>query len=131
MDKKLNAVGWFEIPVVDMERAKRFYTSVLNVELTDYKNEACAVQLEMTVFPHDCNNPSYGCSGALVKGEGKTPSQIGTLVYFHCEDINNELVRVKENGGTVLFEKLPIDENGFISHIIDTEGNRIGLHSMN
>ncbi len=120
-----NVVGWFEIPVKEMDRAKKFYTSVFNKKLTDMPMP----DYEMATFDMVDDGPNSG--GALVKGEETAPCPSGTLVYFSCDDIQNELSRVEKNGGKIVFPKTSIGEYGFISHIIDTEGNRIGLHSVN
>jgi len=120
-----NVVGWFEIPVKEMDRAKKFYSSVFNKKLIDMPME----DIEMATF--DMVEEGANASGALVKGEDIAPCSSGTLVYFSCDDIQNELSRVEKNGGKIIFPKTSIGEYGFISHIIDTEGNRIGLHSVN
>ena len=69
-------------------------------------------------------------AGALVKAKGYEPTDKGTVVYFVCDNLNNELDRVEANGGKVLVPKTSIGEHGFIAHFIDTEGNRVALHSM-
>jgi len=120
-----NVVGWFEIPVKEMDRAKKFYSTVFEKKLTDMPME----DLEMATF--DMVEDGANSGGALVKGEETKPSSSGTLIYFSCDDIQNELSRVEKSGGKIVFPKTSIGEYGFISHIIDTEGNRIGLHSVN
>ncbi len=120
-----NVVGWFEIPVSDFERAKKFYAAVLQKEMMDMDMPGS----QMAAFkwvPEGQN-----AAGALVKGEGYEPSDKGSVVYFVCDnDLNNELGRVEANGGKVLVPKTSIGEHGFIAHFIDTEGNRVALHSM-
>ena len=120
-----NAVSWFEIPVSDMARAKSFYETVFEKELMDMPNE----NMEMSAFPWTAGAPHS--AGALVKSEYAKPSPEGTLVYFECDDVANELGRVEANGGQVIAPKMSIGEFGFIGQAIDTEGNRIGLHSPN
>ncbi|WP_045462991.1 VOC family protein [Sporocytophaga myxococcoides] len=120
-----NVVGWFEIPVKELDRAKKFYSTVFEKKLTDMPMD----DLEMATFDMVDDGPNSG--GALVKGEETTPSSSGTVVYFSCDDIQNELSRVEKSGGKIVFPKTSIGEYGFIAHIIDTEGNRIGLHSVN
>jgi predicted enzyme related to lactoylglutathione lyase len=122
MDK--NVISWVEIPVKDMERAKKFYQSVFNKELMDYPIQG----MEMAVFP--MIQGGEFAMGSLVKSQIYKPSSIGTIVYFSCEDVGNELGRVEHSGGKVLMPKTSVGENGFIAHFMDTEGNRIGLHSM-
>lgn len=120
-----NVVGWFEIPVKQMDRAKDFYRNVFKKKLSDLPMN----DMEMAVF--DMVEHGEAASGALVKSKDTDPCASGTLVYFTCDDINNELSRIESNGGKIVFPKTSIGEHGFISHIIDTEGNKVGLHSMN
>ena len=103
MNTNRNPVGWFEIYVQDMERAKTFYQKTLE---------------------------AGGAAGALVKMEGKDSGVGGTLIYFSCEDCAVEAARAAENGGKIQKEKISIGEYGFIVLVSDSEGNLIGLHSM-
>lgn len=121
-----NPVGWFEIYVQDMARATRFYETVLGVELT--KLESPAPELEMMAFP--MHMEAGGASGALAKMEGCPSGGMGTLVYFSCEDCGNESSRVVSAGGKVFKPKMSIGQYGFIALVTDTEGNMVGLHSM-
>jgi len=82
----------------------------------------------MQAFP--ANMEDYGAAGALVKMEGVSAGGNSTLVYFACEDCAVEESRVADAGGTVERTKMSIGEFGFISLVIDTEGNMIGLHSQ-
>jgi predicted enzyme related to lactoylglutathione lyase len=119
-----NAVNWFEIPVKDIEEAKKFYGNVFGVEFM--QREFFGTQ--MAFSPMDMEAPNI--SGALVQGETYEPSQAGSLVYFTCEDVNIQIEKIKENGGTIVNEKTDLGENmGFIGHFIDPHGNRVGLHS--
>jgi predicted enzyme related to lactoylglutathione lyase len=122
-----NPVVWFEIYVDEMERAEKFYETVLNIKLEklDDPNDS---GITMRSFPS--NEESYGATGALVKMEGFTPGNSGTLVYFSCDDCATEESRVEGAGGEVQQTKMSIGEHGFISLIIDTEGNMVGLHSL-
>lgn len=126
---KNNPVGWFEIYVQDMLRAKRFYEAVFQTELTPLPNpdpEGFA-EMEMLTFPMSMED--YGASGALVKMPD-CPSGGSTLVYFSCDDCAVEAERAAQNGGTIFKGKMAIGEHGFIAMVVDTEGNMIGLHSM-
>jgi predicted enzyme related to lactoylglutathione lyase len=116
-------VNWFEIPVQDLRRAKKFYEALLDTELE--LNELGA--LKMACFP--MNKGAPGASGALVKGDGYLPSHNGTLVYFSVKDIEDHLTRVKAHGGRILIPKTGIGDYGFIAHFEDTEGNRVALHA--
>ncbi len=120
-----NVVNWFEIPVSDLERAKKFYTAVLGKELMDMDMP----NAKMAAFKWV--EGAEHATGALVKAEGYEPSDKGTVVYFSCDnDLSNELGKVEENGGQVILPKTSIGEHGFIAQFIDSEGNRIALHSL-
>ena len=119
-----NPVGWFEIYVQDMARARRFYETVLGVTL----DPLGMPDLEMWAFPMDMEAP--GCSGALVHMAGVTSGGNSTMVYFNCDDCSVEGSRVAGAGGRVQREKMSIGEYGFVVLAVDTEGNMFGLHSM-
>jgi len=119
-----NPVGWFEIYVQDMERAKRFYEAVLKVTLTKLDSP----EIEMWSFPGDMT--SYGTPGSLVKMAGFPSGGNSTLVYFSCADCAVEAGRVVGAGGRMQKEKMSIGQYGFIALAYDTEGNMFGLHSM-
>ena len=119
-----NPVGWFEIYVQDMERAKTFYGKVLGAEFTLLRADG----LEMWAFPADYN--TYGISGTLVKMDGVPSGGNSILVYFSCDDCASEESRAEQAGGRIKQAKTAIGEYGFISLLFDSEGNLIGLHSM-
>jgi predicted enzyme related to lactoylglutathione lyase len=118
-----DALNWFEIPVTDIERAAKFYGAIFNTKLSINKGPGFA----SAMFPHD-----GGVGGGLVAGDGYTPNAQGSLVYLNANpDLNVVLNRVKGAGGQVIKAKTDIGENGFFALILDTEGNRVALHSMN
>ena len=119
-----NPVGWFEIYVSDLDRAKAFYEKVLDVKLSKLDSPG----RQMLQFPSE--QKTYGAGGALIRMEGFEPKIGGTLIYFMSTDCTTELERVKSAGGIVKREKESIGEYGFIALAIDTEGNMFGLHSM-
>lgn len=127
-----NPVVWFEIYVQDMERAKAFYEAVLAVKLEKTPAPTEEMNMEMWSFPadKDAAQTTYGACGMLVKMEGVPSGCGGTLVYFDCEDCAVETTLAAENGGRIFKEKMSIGEHGFIALVNDTEGNMIGLHSM-
>lgn len=118
-----NPVTWFEIPVDDMPRARRFYEHVFGVrlELQDFGS------LLMAWFP--ARHGEAGATGSLVKADSYIPSHSGSLVYFCVEDIDATLGRVAEAGGRTVSARMSIGQYGFVAHFEDTEGNRIALHS--
>lgn len=123
---KHNMVGWFEIPVNDMDRAKAFYETVfkIDIQVVDFGG------ILMGWFPDSGEAP--GAQGTLIKQESYIPSQEGTLVYFISEDVQNELDRIVAAGGKIYQPKTQISpEHGFMGVFIDTEGNRVALHSSN
>lgn len=126
----MNRVGWFEIYVDDIEKAKAFYQQVFDTELKPLVNDGTKATpgLEMWSFPQDFN--SYGASGAICKMPGISPGGMGTLVYFACEDCAVEEARIVEAGGKVMKAKLSLGEYGFMSMCQDPARNMIGLHSM-
>ena len=119
-----NMVGWFEIPVANMDRAQTFYETVFQVKL-DVQNFG---GLLMGWFPFA--EGKEGAAGTLIKQDSYIPSQEGTLVYFMSDDVENELDRVEPAGGKIYQPKTQISpEHGFMGVFIDSEGNRVALHS--
>jgi len=119
-----NPVGWFEIYVQDMERAKTFYESVFAVKLQKLET----VEPEIWAFPGKMDR--WGASGALARMKGMRSGGNSTLVYFSCEDCANEAGKVVAAGGRIQREKFSIGQYGFIALAFDTEGNMFGMHSM-
>lgn len=122
-----NAVGWFEIYVSDLPRAKKFYEAVFKRPM---ENMAATPGSDMQMCLFSMNPEGPGAAGALVKSPKMKPGVGGTLVYFSCEDCAVEATRAKASGGTLLESKKSIGEHGFIAFVQDTEGNMIGLHSL-
>jgi hypothetical protein len=127
MEMKNNVVGWFEIPVLDLDRAIRFYETVFGFEL----NRQTFGEEEMAFFPWVDNG--MGASGSLVKhAEYYRPADHGVMIYFtaHSGDVANEAGRVEAAGGTILVPKKQISEDiGYMAVFLDTEGNQVALHS--
>lgn len=116
-------VAWFEIPVTDMERAGNFYREVLGITVSIQDING----LEMGWFmPEEDGEPS----GSLMKYESYIPSREGVLIYLSTPDIKTALSKVEKAGGKVEMPKTMISEKyGYMAVFIDTEGNRIALHS--
>lgn len=124
-----NAVCWFEIYVNDLDRAKAFYQTVLDVELTHIDGSSMggdAPKPEMWAFPME-ERP--GATGAICKMPGVEAGGNSTLVYFSCADCSVEAGRVVEAGGQLIAPKMSIGQHGFIAIAQDPDGNNIGLHS--
>ncbi|KAM3101733.1 VOC family protein [Phormidesmis sp. 146-12] len=119
-----NPVGYFEIPVNDLDRAISFYEKVFG-----YTFERASVDgNEMAWFPIHKDVP--GISGALAKGESYTPTTKGSLVYFSTDNIDDTLSKANLSGGRTLYPKTSIGELGWVAEFEDSEGNRIALHSQ-
>jgi predicted enzyme related to lactoylglutathione lyase len=118
-----NALNWFEIPATDMDRATSFYNTVLGCELQPWEMPDGSV---MAMFPAE-----DGVGGAVIQGEGYTPSAEGSIIYLNAgADLSDALGRVEAAGGQVVLPKTDIGENGYVAYLLDTEGNKVGLHSM-
>jgi predicted enzyme related to lactoylglutathione lyase len=116
-------IHWFDIPALDIERAGRFYSTVLGLELTHLEAPPDYV---MKWFPTD--EPHGG--GGLIQGGGRKPSSDGPVVYFNAgDDLDTVLDRVEPAGGRVLSPKSGNPEWGYVAFFLDTEGNRVGLQS--
>ena len=119
-----NLINWFEIPVTDFKRAVTFYKGILEIEI----KETEMFGSKMGFFPSGGKN----VSGAIVQGEGYTPSMEGVTLYLNCgEDLQKILDRVESSGGKIIVSKTQITpEMGYFAMFIDTEGNKLALHSI-
>jgi len=120
-----NVINWFEIPVADIQRATKFYSDVMDYELTQQE----MMGFKMAFFPME----GEGIGGSLIQGEGYIPSMTGAVVYLNGgEDLSVYLNRVEAAGGKIVFPKTKIsDEIGYMAFFIDSEGNRVAFHSLN
>ena len=116
---------WFEIPVSDLDRAKKFYEHIFEIELTISE----IGPLKMAWFPGSEGVP--GATGTLVQAKSYVPSHEGTMVYFSVNDIDAVLEKVTAGGGRILNPKMSIGEYGYVGHFEDCEGNRVALHAEN
>jgi len=128
IDEQTNILTWFEIPVTDIGRAQKFYETILDIKMvkrTDGEDEA-------VFFPFDPNviqATSGRVTGVLSKTEKNIPSSNGTIVYINASpSIQTVLDKVEKAGGKVISPKIQIPP-GFIAIIIDSEGNKVGLHA--
>ena len=116
---------WFEIPVTDLDRARKFYEAIFEFEMfgTEVANSS------MAFFPSE--EGDEGASGALIKSIDNKPSLDGIRIHLSCgEDLSDVLSRIEPAGGKVVHPKTMItEEYGYEARFIDTEGNKIGLWS--
>lgn len=120
--QKYNPVVYFEIPVVNINRAIRFYQSVFQFSF----QKEIIDNNEMALFPFVAKN--IGISGALAKGEIYKPTHNGVVIYFQTKDIKASLEKTIQNNGKILYPKTSNGDLGFVAEFEDTEGNRIALH---
>jgi len=119
-----NLVNWIEIPASNFKRALAFYKAILGVDI----HEAEMFGSKMGFFPSDGKN----VSGAIVQGEDYKPSTEGVTVYLNAgDDLQVVLDKVEKNLGTIIVPKTQISpEMGYFAMFIDTEGNKMALHSI-
>ncbi len=122
-----NPIGFFEIFVDDIERAKKFYESVFGVSLKKMDDPTDST-VDMWSFPADFSQ--YGAGGALVRRDNSPTGGNSIIVYFSSEDCAVEESKIASAGGKVMQSKFSIGEYGFCVIVVDTEGNTIGLHSQ-
>lgn len=128
INSETNVLTWFEIPILDTQRARKFYETILDIEMvvrTDGDDEA-------VFFPYDpkvVQATSGRITGVLSKSNRNSPSDHGTLVYINASpSIQSVLDKVGPAGGKVVMPKLEMAA-GFIAVIVDSEGNKVGLHA--
>jgi hypothetical protein len=123
-----DAISWFEIPAVDLDRAQKFYEAIFETQLIPMDTP----NIQMRMFP--VADMMTGIGGAICKAEGfyKPSATDGPLIYLNGNpDVQNVLNRIEAAGGKIVVPKTEISpEYGFMAVFIDTEGNRIGLHSI-
>jgi predicted enzyme related to lactoylglutathione lyase len=126
--EQTNVITWFEIPVSDIDRAKTFYETILDIEMVmrkDGDDEAVFFPFN----PHIVQATSGRVTGVLSKSERNTPSGNGTVIYINASpSIQTVLDKVEQAGGKIIAPKMQIPA-GFIAIISDSEGNKVGLHA--
>ena len=125
MEATDNALNWFEIAVNDLSRAKKFYDQIFGIEM----DQRDMTGMAMAFFPTDDSTGKV--SGALVQSQMHTPSATGSFIYLNGNpDLSLVLDRVDAAGGQVQMPKTFVsNEVGYMAFFIDTEGNKVGLHS--
>jgi predicted enzyme related to lactoylglutathione lyase len=116
-----NTVVWFDLPATDLDRAQKFYSVVLDAKIERIPG------MEVCVMPHQGSE----ASGCIVKGDGHQPSANGPLIYLNVQGrLDDAISKVEPNGGKILRPRHSIGQYGFCANVLDTEGNRVALHSM-
>jgi predicted enzyme related to lactoylglutathione lyase len=124
MPAATHALNWFEIPVTNFARAQTFYETVLGLAIEPMPMGPITMGM-LSADPQ-------AVGGAIVCGEGSAPSMQGTIVYLNGgDDLAPMLARVESAGGSIVVPKTDIGNDfGCFAHFIDSEGNKVGLHSM-
>lgn len=127
MDSSTNVLNWFEIPTTDIERAKRFYGAIFEIEMSDFP----IGDLKMAMFPYAPGSGKLG--GALIQHEMYEPRDNGVLIYLNANpDIQTVIERIEPAGGKIVIPRTQISPDiGYMAVFTDTEGNRIALHAQN
>jgi predicted enzyme related to lactoylglutathione lyase len=123
-----NAISWFEIPAIDLSRAQKFYETIFNIQMIPFDTP----NFQMRMFPVE--DMMSGIGGAISKAEGfyKPSATDGPLVYLNANpDVQNVLDKIEATGGKIVVPKTQISpEFGYMAVFVDTEGNRVALHSV-
>ena len=122
-----NAISWFEIPATDLNRATQFYETIFGITLTPMDTP----EIKLRIFPLE--DMMTGIGGALADSGGfhKPSSTDGPLLYLNANpDVQNVLDKVEAAGGKIVVPKMEIPDHGYMAVFIDSEGNRIALHSV-
>jgi predicted enzyme related to lactoylglutathione lyase len=125
MSAETNALNWFEIAVNDISRAKIFYETIFEMKMEEMEMPG----MKYAMFPW---SPTIGkVGGGLAQSPMYKPGAGGSIIYLNANpDLQNVLNRIEKAGGKITMPKTAIGQNGFMAFITDTEGNHIGIHSM-
>ena len=125
MNNSTNSLNWFEIPAKNILRSKKFYESIFSIEMPVHE----MFNTKMAFFPMESNSGKV--TGALAESKDHVPGKTGTMVYLNANpNMESVLEKVEKAGGNIVLSKTDIGENGFMAFIEDSEGNRVGIHSM-
>ena len=120
----VSPITWFEIPTVDFDRARRFYETILETTIEAMEFGPARI----AIFPH----AGPGITGCLDESSASRPAAAGTVVYLKIADgrLDRALALVESAGGSIAVEKIELEGVGWVAHVLDTEGNRVGLHAI-
>lgn len=123
-----NAISWFEIPAVDIDRAQKFYETIFDIKMTALDMHS----VKMRMFPIE--DPMNGIGGAICQSEDfhKPSAELGSLIYLNANpDINVVADKIEAAGGKITVPVMEIGEDyGYMAVFIDSEGNRVALHAV-
>jgi predicted enzyme related to lactoylglutathione lyase len=127
MDKNSNSLNWFEIPATDLSRAQKFYETVFGIEMSPMPE---MMGMKMTGFPAEMGNGK--ANGALAQSPQHKPATDGVVIYLNANPKIQPVVdRVEAAGGKVVMPPMEISpEIGKMAFIIDSEGNKVGIHAQ-
>ena len=135
MKKDVNSLNWFEIPAKNIKRSKKFYESIFGIKMQEMEmnlapqNGVSGGGMQMAFFPW--KEGSGKANGGLVQSKTHKPSKDGAVIYLNANPkLDKVLARINKAGGKVVMPKMQAGDFGFMAFFIDTEGNRIALHSM-
>jgi len=124
MSTQTNTINWFEIPAIDIARAKAFYEQIFEIKMEEMEMPG----MKYAMFPFEPMNGKV--SGGLAQSQMHTPSKTGSIIYLNANpDLQNVLDRIEKAGGKITMPKTSIGQNGFMAFFTDVEGNNMALHS--
>jgi predicted enzyme related to lactoylglutathione lyase len=127
MDSNSNSLNWFEIPVGNISRAQKFYETIFNVQMQPMGE---MMGMKMVGFPAEMGNGK--AAGGLAESPMHKPSQDGAVIYLNANPSMDPVIeKIEAAGGKLVMPKTQISpEIGYMAFIIDSEGNKVGLHSQ-
>jgi uncharacterized protein len=126
MSPGTNALNWFEIPAIDISRAKKFYEDIFEIKMEEMEMPG----MKYAMFPFDPMNAKV--AGGLAQSPMHTPSATGSIIYLNANpDLQKVLDRIEKAGGKITMPKTSIGQNGFMAFFTDSEGNIMAIHSTN
>ncbi|CAN5609453.1 VOC family protein [soil metagenome] len=125
MKKDVNSLNWFEIPAKNIKRSKKFYESIFAIKKME---EMEMMGMQMAFFPWKAG--SGKANGAIVQSDMHTPSKEGAVIYLNANPkMDKVLAKIEKAGGKVVVPKMQAGDFGYMAFFIDTEGNKVALHS--
>ncbi|MCX6274628.1 MAG: VOC family protein [Bacteroidetes bacterium] len=125
MKKDVNSLNWFEIPAKNIKRSKKFYENIFGIKMEEMEMNG----MQMAFFPW--KEGSGKANGGLVQSKMHKPSKDGAVIYLNANPkLDKVLAKIPKAGGKVVMPKMQAGDFGFMAFFIDSEGNRVALHSQ-